>query len=145
MQVIEAPTKLNFPNEFTCWRSMHYRCDDPKHVSYHRYGGRGITICKEWRASFEQFLTDMGPRPSLNHSIDRIDNEGNYEPGNCRWATRQEQAENRNIPAKPREPWKIVKYDTFSLITCVCGHEWATRSADGAKKCPRCQVKRRAK
>lgn len=71
------------------------RCHNPNSYAYQGYGGRGISVCQSWRDSFEAFLEDMGPRPSPQHSIDRIDNDGNYEPGNVRWATAHEQLLNR--------------------------------------------------
>jgi hypothetical protein len=73
---------------------MLQRCSNPNAKNYSRYGGRGISVCAEWAASFERFLSDVGPCPSSDHSIDRIDNDGGYEPGNVRWATRVEQMRN---------------------------------------------------
>lgn len=82
-----------FP-EWKVWRRLKQRCSNPNEPNFHLYGGRGISLCERWQ-SFENFLRDMGPRPSLAHSIDRINVDGNYEPANCRWATATEQARNR--------------------------------------------------
>ena len=80
---------------YKIWTQMRQRCSNPRATGYEKYGGRGIAVCKEWEESFEVFVEDMGPRPTTRHSLDRKENNGNYEPGNVRWATSQEQLNNR--------------------------------------------------
>lgn len=81
--------------ERAAWRGMLYRCFDQDSAAYRNYGGRGITVCPEWMGSFDAFLSHVGPKPSPEHSLDRIDVNGDYAPGNVRWATRLEQRRNR--------------------------------------------------
>ena len=86
---------LRYTPEYNVWCLMKNRCHNPKYRRYQEWGGRGIAVCMQWRYDFEAFLKFVGPRPSSLHSIDRVDNDKGYEPGNVRWATRQEQSGNR--------------------------------------------------
>lgn len=85
---------LSKTRENRIWRGIKDRCYNPSRKEYPRYGARGIKMCDEWRDSFLAFYNYVGPRPSPNHSIDRINSDGDYEPGNVRWATRLEQQNN---------------------------------------------------
>lgn len=102
--------------EYSSWNHMRQRCLDPLHRAYKYYGGRGIVICDEWKDSFETFLNDMGPKPSQKHSIERIDNDGNYTPANCRWALIAEQKRNTR-----QNHWL-----TYQGVT-LCLTDWAAR------------------
>lgn len=102
--------------EFRIWTGMKTRTTNPKCPQYHRYGGRGISICERWMNSFDAFLSDMGTCPSDKHSIDRINNDGNYEPSNCRWSTFIEQCSNRRNNRK-------ITHNGLTLTVS----EWARR------------------
>lgn len=98
---IESVTTHNYTSEgvimreYRIWTAMRQRCNNPKNTHYERYGGRGIKVCDRWNSSFENFIADMGYTPTPLHTLDRVNNDGNYEPSNCKWATRKEQAQNR--------------------------------------------------
>jgi hypothetical protein len=123
--------------EYHAWWSMIDRCSRETHRSYHRYGGRGIAVCDRWIDSFDNFLSDMGPRPSSDHSIDRIDNDGDYEPANCRWATRKQQSNNRcqtillTIGNETRsvKEWSEVSPVSEDAISARLKDGWSTEDA----------------
>ena len=96
-------------SEYTIWMSMKTRCINPNCHAYEHYGGRGIKICDRWANSYEKFLADVGRKPSSNHSLDRIDNDGDYTPENCRWATSAEQAANTRRR-------RIEEFPTYKLV-----------------------------
>lgn len=89
---------------YNCWSAMIMRCTKKNHIAYDYYGGRGITVCDRWMQSFEHFFQDMGRRPTAQHTLDRIDPDRNYEPGNCRWATAKEQGRNKRATIKIPHP-----------------------------------------
>jgi hypothetical protein len=97
LQRFKARITHGLTGHYICkiWQGMLSRCYNPEHRSYGQYGGRGVCVCERWRESPVNLLEDMGERPSKDHSLDRIDVNGNYEPGNVRWATRSQQQRNR--------------------------------------------------
>lgn len=123
--------------EHGIWKRMLQRCHDQAHISYVNYGGRGIAVCQRWRVNFEAFLMDMGRRPSAAHSLDRIDNDGPYDPTNCRWATRAEQSRNtsRNVMirwngvTKTATDWASETGLRVSAIYYRVKHGWSPERA----------------
>ena len=107
--------------EYHLWDAMIQRCHNPSSTGYAGYGARGISVCSRWRV-YENFLADVGRRPSAKHSLDRRDNDGNYSPDNFRWATKTEQARNR----------RSSRFITFAGET-LCVAEWAERSGINMK------------
>jgi hypothetical protein len=90
---------MSIKKEKQAWKNMLDRCYNPNATSYRRYGGRGITVCEAWRASFWEFYADMGPSKA-DLTLERLNNDGNYEPSNCKWATRFEQSRNKTNPKR---------------------------------------------
>ena len=103
-------------SEHAIWAAIIDRCTNPKSTGWNSYGGRGIKMCEEWQKSFLDFYRHVGPRPSVNHSIDRINNQGNYEPGNVRWSTAKEQCRNKRSN-------RLITYEGKTMPLC----EWAEK------------------
>lgn len=120
--------------EYSTWSGMKGRCLNKKDTRYFDYGGRGISICREWIDSFESFLSDMGVAPSADHQIDRIDNNGNYEPDNCKWASRTENSNNKrnnynltiNGETKTLANWEKFSGINQSTIKRRVTREWSS-------------------
>jgi len=106
---------MNGKTEYSIWQNMKDRCLNPRSKDYANYGGRGVSVCEKW-LTFEGFFEDMGNRPSLEHSLDRIDNDGHYSKENCHWATQRQQHRNKRTN-------KIIEFNGESL----CAIEWAER------------------
>lgn len=122
--------------EWRSWSGMRQRCR-PGDKDYANYGGRGIVVCDRWTESFENFYADMGPKPSPRHSLDRIDVNGHYEPGNCRWATASEQALNRRTSvmvefrgeALPLKEWAQRTGIEYNLLSQRLSRGWSIEKA----------------
>jgi hypothetical protein len=130
--------KAKYPQEYEVWAGMKERCSNRNRRGSRNYIGRGITVCEKWRHSFKAFIADMGPRPSPRHSIDRIDNDRGYEPGNCRWATMTQQHRNRRsnhlLTFQGRTmtvtEWaSVVGIKASTLFTRISKEKWSTERA----------------
>lgn len=114
---------------YNVWENMIQRCFNPKSKNYHRYGGRGITVCEEWR-DFTKFLSDMG-EPPIGTEIDRIDNDGNYEPCNCRWVTHLVNTDNRPTTKRYLFDGQHLTINELSKMTGINRTRLATRLKRG--------------
>lgn len=122
---------------YRVWTSMISRCNDPRRPDYYRYGGRGITVCPRWLNSLKDFCSDMGERPTPKHTIERIDNDGNYELSNCRWATMKEQSLNTSSnhrveyagEVKTLFEWSVALGLNYSTLNSRFQRGWSPRAA----------------
>lgn len=132
-----ATRKGTEQQEYSIWLDMRRRCHNPKNKSYRYYGARGISVCPEWRKSFESFIGDIGSRPSPEHTLEREDNNKGYSPENCRWATRVEQAQNRrsnrvltlNGESHYLSEWARLKGLTVQTLHNRLRRGWSTEKA----------------
>lgn len=123
--------------EYRAWQSMKRRCGNPRDSGFAHYGGRGIAVCERWRDDFLAFLADVGRRPSPDHSLDRIDVNGNYEPGNVRWATRVVQMRNRrstvlitvNGVTRCAKDWATALGGSTRLVVARIARGWSPEAA----------------
>lgn len=109
---------LSYTPEYRAWQTMRLRCTNPANAAYPDYGGRGIKVCERWLNDVAAFVADMGPKPSPLHEIDRRDNDGHYEPGNCRWVLRKINDRNRRNNRR-----LTYKGETLTLV------EWCERAS----------------
>lgn len=116
--------------EYKIWCGLQRRCYDKAVKQYADYGGRGVTICERWK-DFKNFYDDMGDKPSPEHSIDRIDNDGNYEPANCRWATRKEQNSNKRNNVYVTAYGKTLTITAWSNLVGISVSTLSTRALRG--------------
>jgi hypothetical protein len=132
-----ASARGRMTSEYHTWQDMIYRCENPRATQYKDWGGRGIKVSPDWRHDFARFLADMGPRPSPKHTIERLDNDGNYEKGNCCWATRAVQGRNkRNLrmltvggTTMPLIAWSEKTGLSSSLILHRLSAGWSVQQA----------------
>jgi hypothetical protein len=118
--------------EYRAWKAMKNRCYNPRYKEYRYYGGRGIKVCKRWVNSFNNFLLDMGKRLSNRHSLDRFpDNNGNYKPSNCRWATKKEQSINRRSAVVIRYGGQVLSLSDFLITNGISAATFYRRKRKG--------------